>query len=618
MERYFASHFLLTLAWSLAVLLGLVGLGRVVARATKEEADIQAGWGLHAAWGMSLYLFVGGLLALFGQCGATAISLLIGIGLAAFIWTSYRAGLPTTATLAAAPWQNWPAFAVVALLFAGGICWQGAVNPCDDLNGYYNLCEKLLATGSFDEPFSLRRLASLGGHTLLQSSVLAHASYANAQTFERGICPVILLGMILGFRDGALSRTPLGMVLALAVVTTPIFRVNSASHSTGVVLLVGLFLTLELFERQETRRLRLLAVAGLTAAALCSLRAQSIAVAGLTLGVFWLASWIKDRRSLREASIEACWWGGALFVALLPWMIMGIRSNGSPLFPLFPGGNNIVFTPQGVPGPFYARMTFPVRMLLDPNLLPLLLCLLAIPKWRRGIASHATAVAGVLASLIMAYCMNVLPYETNIPRYVQPMLLGAAAAALMAAAATPRNRMAAWAFSILLVATTFHERCGDLLNNYRALSHAEKMIMPYGTKTIADYREAQLLVPEGKRVLVCADFPYLFDHQRNDLWSIDLPNGASPAPGLPFQKPPEEMKRYFQGLGLDYVIFVDFNKSLNLYNRAIWQEHAREQTLLWKIQAPFYLDFFDTVDRLADSETKLGRVGDLTVLQLKP
>ncbi len=618
MERYFSSNYLLTFAWSVAVLLGLIGLGRLVAFVAREEARVKVGWGLHAAWGMALYLFFGGVLALFGLCGATAIALLIGAGLAAFIWTTYRAGVPTKAALAAAPWQIWPAFAVVALLFAGGICWQGTVNAGDDLPAYYNFCEKLLATGSFDEPFAWRRLASLGGHTLLQCSVLAHASYANAQTFERALCPVILLGMVLGFRGGTLARTPLGLVLALVVVTTPIFRVNTTSHLTAVVLFAGLFLTLDLVEREERNRLRLLAVAGLIAAALCTLRAQNVAAAGLALGLFWVASWIKDKRPARQAFTEACWWGGVLFVALLPWMIMEFRSNGSPLFPLFPGGNNLAFNPVGIKGSLYDRMALPVQTVFDPRLLPLMLCLLAIPTWRRDLAAHVTAIAAMFTTLLLAYGLGLAPDDNTIPRYTQPLLLGAAMAALMVAAVSPRRHTAAWAFAILLMVTNFPTRCEEIRRYYQVLSYPEKVFLPFRPGTIADYREAQLLVPEHKRVLVCGDFPFLFDHQRNELWSIDMPNAASPAPGLPFQKSPEEMKRYLRSLGVDYIIFVDFAKSLVLYNRSHWLANAQGDVALWKIQAPFYLDFFDTMDRLAISETKLGRVGDLNVIQLKP
>ena len=232
MDRYFPSSYALVFLWGIAVLLGMIGLGRLVARAVGEEAAAKAGWGLHAVWGMAVYLFAGGLLAAVGWCGETSIVMLIGVGLAALVWTTLRGPRPTLASLAALPWAAWPAFAVVALKYAASIRWPENINENDDFAAYYNFCEKLLATGSFDDPFSWRRLASLGGHTLLQCSTLAKSSFANIQIFEVGLCPVILLGLILGFRRGALARSPLGVFLALIALTTPILRINTASHGT--------------------------------------------------------------------------------------------------------------------------------------------------------------------------------------------------------------------------------------------------------------------------------------------------------------------------------------------------------------------------------------------------
>jgi hypothetical protein len=614
--RYFAANYAFTFGWALLVLLGMIGLGRLVAMALRSETAGKAGWGLHAAWGTGLYLFLGGTLALLGICTSAAISLLIGIGVAAWIWTIYRAGLPTKADLAAVPWQMWPVFAAALLMFAGGLCWQGNVNHCDDLGSYYNLCEKLLVTGSFDEPFSWRRLASLGGHILLQCTVLSNASYANIQGFERSICPMIILGMIVGFRGGSLARTPLGILIALMTLTTPIVRINTTSHLTAMTLLVGLFVTLDLAEKAGPDRLRLLLAAGLTAAACCTTRAQNVAAAGLTLGLFWIGSWIKEKRPLREAIVEACFWGGSLFVSLLPWMAMEMRSNQSPLFPLFPGTNNLAFDPQSVSGSFYVRMGAPMEMVLEADLFPLILCLIVLPEWRRGLAAWAAGIAGVITALLLAYGVSMVPDQWTIPRYVQPLLLAGALAALMTAALTPRRRVVAWVMTGLLMILQFPERCHELWNHYRTLSHAEKMIMPYGSRVIADYREAQLLIPEGERILVCTDFPFLFDHQRNPISSIDMPGACSPAPGLPHQKPPAETKEYFRKCGFDYVIFIDFDKSDNFYSRPIWKKHAVGNIALWKIQSSFFLDFFSTMDHLATTETVLGRVGDLSVLKL--
>lgn len=618
MKRYLASNYAGVFLWGIAVLLGLIGLGRLVARAVGGEPAKKAGWGLHAVWGMGVFLFLGGVLAVFGACGELGIILLIGAGLAGLAWTAVCDGWPTRATLAALPWQTWPAFAVVALVYAGGICWQAGVNPCDDTVAYYNFCEKLLATGSFDEPFSWRRLASLGGHTLLQSSILARASYANAQAFEIALCPVILLGLVLGFRRGALARSPLGLLLALIAVTTPIIRVNTASHLTGTVMLLGLFATLDLVETGTKGRLRLLAAAGLVAAGLCSLRAQYVPAAAGALGLFWLASWVKDRRPSREALAEAVCWGGGAFVALLPWMIQSFRSNGSPLFPLFPGGNNASFNPQSLNLPLLARLSFPVRMILHPSLIVLVLCPLALLSWRRDLAARAVAVSAVLVSLLVAYGITLAPDDTTVPRYVQPLLLAGALSALMAAAVSNRRPVMAWAMILLLLATDLPQRCQDVLGHHAELARANGRKAAFPTALISEHRHAQMLVPEGKRILVCSDAPVLFDHARNPIWSIDMPGATSPAPGLQLHRPAEETKRYLRQLGVEYIVFVDFAKSAILYHRAVWEKHAHGDIALWKIQSAFYLDFFDTAERLATTETVLGKVGNLTVIQFKP
>jgi hypothetical protein len=616
MERMYPVAYAAIFFWGIAVLVGLIGLGRLVARAIGEEAAENAGWGLHAVWGMGAYLFLGGLLAACGACGATAITLLIGAGIVVTVWTTVRGGWPTRASLAAQPWALWPAFAIAAFLFAAGLCWQGNVNAADDFVGYYEFCEKLLSTGSFPEPFSWRRLASLGGHTLLQSTMLANGWWANVQSFETSLCPVILLGLVAGFRGGALRRSPAGLFLALLAITTPIIRVNTASHATGLVLFAGLFCTLDIIGTAAVNRGRYYAVAGLVAAGLASLRAQNVPAAGGALGLFWLLSWIRDRPAPRIAIRQAVWWGCGLLAGLLPWMIMGWISNGSPLFPLFQGGNNLAFDPQVAPGPLYFRLKPALEAIVHPAIFPLLICLLAVPGWKRGLAGLATVIAAALTSLALAYAVSLAPDNTTIPRYVQPLLIAGALAALMTAAVSPRGRMTACAFSVFLAATTFTDRGVYLLRYYSSLSLTSGLNMTIQSHTLADHKAAQDLVPKGKRVMVCSDFPFLFDHERNPVWTIDLPNGCSPAPGLPFHKPPEETKRYFRNLGIDYLIFVDPAQSLVLYNRKVWEGHLHGEVALWRVQAPFYLDYFDTMERLAGTEQVLGKAGNLIVVHL--
>jgi hypothetical protein len=619
MERCIPIQYGAVFCWAMTVLLGMIGLGRLVALAVGGDSARKAGWGLHAVWGAGVYLFVGGLLGVFGLCGQIGITLVIGLGFGIFIWTLFRGWRPAWNDFAAVSWSAWPAFAVVALTFATGLYQQTCVSEADDFPAYFNFCDKLLETGSFGDPFSWRRLASLGGHTLLQCSVLAHASWANAQAFEVALCPAILLGLILGFRKGALARSWLGLFLGLIAVTTPILRANTTSHLTGVVFAMGLFSTLDLIERGKTGRRRLYAVAGMVAAGLCTLRAPYIPAACGAIGLFWLGSWMKERRPLRKTLIEAACWGGSLFVALLPWMIMAFVSSGSPLFPLFQGNNNLAFNPQRVDMPFFSASNSVFQMIVYPAILPLLLCLLAALSWRSSIAARAVSISAVLTSLVVAYGLNLAPDAMTIPRYVQPLLLASALGALITTAVSPGSRFVAAAIAALLPLTSLSERGHNLAYSLQTLWFGGGTMMPASFSCAAVCcRDAQALIPEGKRALVCVDFPFVFDHRRNPIWIIDFPNAASPPPGLPFRKPPEEMKRYLRDLGVDYIIFQDFSKGASIYSREYWEKYGKWKIPLLRIEAPYCLDFFDTIDRLASSEATLGRAGNLTVIQLKP
>jgi len=69
---------------------------------------------------------------------------------------------------------------------------------------------------------------------------------------------------------------------------------------------------------------------------------------------------------------------------------------------------------------------------------------------------------------------------------------------------------------------------------------------------------------------------------------------------------------------VDYVIYQNFSKGTSIYNREIWKKFQKGKVLLLRIQAPWCIDFFDTVEGFAASETTLARIGDLTLIQLNP
>ena len=324
------------------------------------------------------------------------ITVLIGVGLATVMaWTTFPWGMANTRVVSRRSLgPAWPGSLSVALfVYAGGLLLaERRLNPCDDLVAYYTFCEKLLATGSFHgEPFSWRSPGVRSGAILCCSATVSGIGglrTANAQAFEVALSPVIVLGLVLGFRGGTLGRSPLGGLLGLIAVTTPIgLREHGEPLHRRSCSLWGSLVTLDLAERAQARRVALLCVAGLVGAAACSLRAQYVPAVGAALGLFWLAWWIKDRPSCKLLLVEGGASAGSLFVALLPWMTMSFLSNGSPLFPFFQGHNNPGFIPPSVDESLTTRLATVVQMILFPALLPLLLL-------RAGGAGLAARIGG--------------------------------------------------------------------------------------------------------------------------------------------------------------------------------------------------------------------------------
>ncbi len=611
MGRYITTDYLVAACWVAMVFAAMLGLGRLVARWV-DEPESREGWGLHAVWGMALFLLLGGMLSVFGLCNDLAIFSTIVAGSLFLVW-DLRASLPQWRTWASGwSWGMVPLLAIVAFLFYGGVCWIGNVNPADDQVAYFSFTEKLLKTGAVVEPFSWRRLASLGGQTLLQSAVLVRTSYTNVQAFETAICPVILFGLLSGFRRGVMMKSLAGLFVCFVALTTNVIRVNTTSHLTGIVLFLGLFVTLDRIERTGGR-LRLWAVAGVIAAGMCSLRSNFIPAAGLALGLFWLSFWRQAGWSLAEAGKALAVWAGAMFLSLLPWMIQTYVSNGTPLYPLFNGSNSTGFDPYSPAQTLSGRIVFAGKLLSKESILPLLLWPLAWFDFRKGVAASSVAIAGLVTSLLLAFSISLAP----IGRYMQPLLLAGGLAALMLRVQSGRQLWLVFLLSGYSLLENFPARVGAFVTCRSMVRDAARVILTHPRKQIVDHQKAQLLVPEGERILVCSENSVLFDHGRNTIWNIDMPGGTSPGTGIPFQQPPEAMKRYLMDLGVHYVIFTDFTLSTQLYSRSVWEKHHAGPPSFYRSQSTYYLDFFDTIEALAKTEPVLGRTGELTVIRLE-
>jgi len=159
--------------WGAVLLVSCSGWGGLIERLA--FSDRRHDLGMRMAWGFGAVLSLGGVLCLMGWANARVLLALalIGVGLAcvraAAAWgdDDRAKSLPS---IGMAPLLLFVGI-LAALQYYGGIA-RAKISPDDDLAVYFVFPEKILASGTLIEPFSLRRLAAYGGQSFLHALTL--------------------------------------------------------------------------------------------------------------------------------------------------------------------------------------------------------------------------------------------------------------------------------------------------------------------------------------------------------------------------------------------------------------------------------------------------------------
>ena len=343
--------------WGLVLLVSFAGWGDLIGRLALPEQ--RADLGVRLAWGMAAVIALGGV-----ACVASLATrpVLLGVIVAgiALQYRALRRGVGRDALAPRRPAVTTLLLALVALL--AGVQYYGgatgpALTPNDDWAVYLVYPEKILATGTLLEPFSVRRLAAYGGQSLLHALTLIGTadvlqvplpnggSYLatvpnvlQVPLLDMGICLVVVLALVIGERGRA--RPGLWLLPVLLVLTMPNIRTNSTSLMSGVVFFLALFRPASA-PACAARPRRGAAVLGLLAAAGATLRQSYIIPAAAFLAILYAPAVVGALRvrgaarwtRLAELAIAPA----AMLLVLLPWMLLSYRSSGTALFPLFDG-----------------------------------------------------------------------------------------------------------------------------------------------------------------------------------------------------------------------------------------------------------------------------------------
>jgi len=502
----------------------------------------------------------------------------------------------------------------------------------DDFQSYLIFPQKILATGTLLDPFSVRRIAAYGGQSLLHAlALLGSPNPLTLQVVDIGISVIIVIALIIAGN----SRAPVGLWLlpVIFILTLPNIRANSTSLMSGVVVFLALFRTASSAAFAENPR-RGGAVLGMLAAAAASLRQPFIIPAAAFLVIFYTpialgALWRRGpQRRVALGGVTVAATSALGFLA--PWALLSYLSSGTPLFPLFDGYYH----------PEYGRLTGTDQDLdrvgfLLANLrhchpvrtLPLFLLAALLVPWRRTRgALPALTLASLLGLVAIAWGFP-LSDEYSIARYYFGFVTAAVIAVSMYVCALPwRNwerhpvRTAIPA-SLALVALLLQLGAASVesYREYEVYAAHIWITARHGSlldENNQDYRLLQARVPAGAPMVVMLDRPFSLDYDRNPIDVLDLPGSVSPPPGLPLDSD-DALADYLTAHGYRYLSFVRSTESQGVYLRSGWERMlGPPPSPLWGNAVPLYLKTFDRFESLMKSRVRLYDDGQMVVLDL--
>lgn len=625
-----SSSYFPVLIWSVVILLSFWGYGEALRRvlARKEFEDL--GWGLTCAWGMALVMVFGGLLMAFGMAKAALLSVVVIVG--AVLWVYFLATKllekrkPSATALPTA--GRYVVYALAGLAFASSIAWMNHIDPNDDLVCYLMLPEKILATGTLIEPFSFQRAGTFGGQALLQALVMIVGAETNGHVPDRGMAMLLIFGMLLHALRGARGLAAVaGLAVLFAFWFVPVPRISTNGAMTGGCLIVAMLATIARIRTLNFDWRGWLPVA-LAAAGACSVRPTfAVVIAGIFAGLALLVLRTPSGPEAGWKGLKPLLWTGLICLALLvPFMVVLYRSNGTPMIPPFAGFVSKGYQTYDHPGAFQ-NLSAVVAFLFTPQTLVMAL-VLAIAAWLPGAPERRWVIGGtVLACAVIVFRFGALAY-LDLYRYVYPIAIPIGFWYLATALARPLEdqedspAVPVPAFSVLgavalLLVVNLQQAGAELSAQFASLEQQIGQNRTFLDPRLRDaYRTVQNAVPPGETILTMVDASYLLDYERNPMFSINAVGGSSPPPGLPFGKGPQALADYLKGLGIRYVMAVDFDNAVLLYTRKLWTETTRPEWFYKEIWRPRFLDVMDSIDTWDRDGKVIARAGNVRVIEL--
>jgi hypothetical protein len=632
--------FLMIFAASIGIIGSLIGWGVFVVKLLRVR--FSTGLGFKAALGLAFSTSVGGLLDWLHIITPNVVRSYLSIGLliTAVVTLQNLPSLRDYLVSSFGYFKRHKYLAIVAFLFVSVTTVKfatatspGRFNLQDDYPAYLVFPVKMIQTGSLGPaPFSERRIvSSLGGKSFLDTFPLSlSGSVKNLRVMDEGVAFVIVLMLLaeLMIRKKAPGHWILITLLAASMLPAPI--ANITALYSGIALLLLLF---DFFDRSvaESGTYQIVFMA-LVLASLSSLKTSFAPMAGIFFISFYVVQ-LKllpaKGRTIARAGICAA----LTIILLLPWMVDSYYSSGTLFYPIFG---------KGFHGSRYGYYYLPSANLGLHNILAFCLGLantlcavLAALVFSALLGSHQNRHDSLVERIVVLnlvidlFLIGVSTGGYQVYRYSFAILFSSALFLLIkqvtgvakpsgsGMALIPRSSVLVGFVSLgMLLGVGFdgfisEEKDGGIAALKFSLSGNDIV----DTREASAYRDMQLSIPPGQKVMVRLDKNFLLDFRRNPIYINDLPGGASLPPGIPVFKGSEAVARYLTEHGIRYIAYSYGDEAT--FTKELFSGRLSPNVNIWiRRGAEITFDFQDNVVGLGRSRRRLFDDGKMFVVDL--
>ena len=607
------------LALTLLLVLGSLGWGQLAISRLLRREEVRSY--LFLPVGMSLTLFLGGLLTALNSCSMWLLLIWHVAGLLLLILRGIRQSLFSQAFLNIKSWLLPAIIGATTTLCTLGISASRTLQRMDDFPAYLYLAQKLVVTGGLIDPFNNRRILSYGGATLYQALYLKFTGTQGVFAFDNVLAPLAVVVTIYLFsRRLKINRLLVGLLCLVTVVGTGAGLEFNLSPRYSVTLL-ALVTIMYLYDVRSTRHgedsRRPWVVIGLLLSALVTLRLDN-AVAPILATVIVIFLMKVDR--LKSLIVVA----GTSMLALSGWAIALYRSSGSLLYPLMNGTANKAYATDPLHwsiGKYISILwqvvTFNNEFVITAFALIMGAVLLRSKGGDRSLAEVLLISLFGWVVEVIAVCVLLKGYDPwMLARFLGPSIfaIGLFAVVVLLAHDSSTNPLIStelkwWeqlrievrrpfdylanrlflivgvvlSFAVCmgyqisvqelaskqsskpLLTTQFH----TTLNSFTSsISSGATSLFSSGSQVdpLAPFRHSfnliNSLIPKNALVLSAVETPGLLDMGKFSVSTLDFPGANSPAPGLPLNS---EFMSYLRERNVSYVIAQSPNSPRSMY-----------------------------------------------------